>query len=216
MPQDVFDGDVVVIAGESNAATALVQAFGAYGCKVMRLRPTTAGTSAVGQVTADLIEPESIRTAFDRIVEAVGTPTVLVNAGHCAIQRSLLDTGLAEWRHAMGAEFDSSFFTATEFARRRVAAGKTGAILDVVVGTVDPQRPGHRDAAAGGVENQVRCLALEWARDGIRVNALACGCTDAALAELRLARELGWAAIYLCSPYAAYVTGQTLRVHAAA
>ena len=95
----------------------------------------------------------------------------------------------------------------------------------------------HNAAAKAGVGNLTKSLAVEWAPDGIRVNALAPGLfphedmrddlkalrpegesVDARRSPAgRLGRlhELGWAVTWLCSPYAAFVTGHTLVVDGA-
>ena len=95
----------------------------------------------------------------------------------------------------------------------------------------------HNTAAKAGVGNLTKTLAVEWAPDGVRVNALAPGLfphedmradlqalrtegedVDARRSPAgRLGRlhELGWAATWLCSPYAAFVSGHTLVVDGA-
>ena len=94
----------------------------------------------------------------------------------------------------------------------------------------------HSAAAKAGVDNLTESLAVEWAPDSIRVNTLAPDCSptgtpddlkalrpegesvDARRSPAgRLGRlhELGWAVTWLCSPYAAFVTGHTLVVDGA-
>ena len=88
----------------------------------------------------------------------------------------------------------------------------------------------HSAAAKAGVTNLTQSLAVEWAPHGIRVNCLAPGLFphDDLPPRLRRGRteaddarrvpagrvgrphELGWAATYLCSPYATYLSGHTL------
>jgi NAD(P)-dependent dehydrogenase (short-subunit alcohol dehydrogenase family) len=90
----------------------------------------------------------------------------------------------------------------------------------------------HSASAKAGVVSMTKTLAVEWAPDGVRVNAIAPGLfphedmpeairavRDEALDASRQPagrpgepRELGWAATYLCSPYASFITGHVLVV----
>ena len=115
-----------------------------------------------------------------------------------------------------------------------------GAILNIGATYAWTGGPGaaHSAAAKAGVTNLTMTLAVEWAEHGIRVNTLApghvparrhAGAHDARTgprATPRPARrfppdasdgshELGWAATYLCSPFAAYVTGHTFVIDGA-
>ena len=127
---------------------------------------------------------------------------------------------------------DGTFFCSTEFARRRIAAGEGGAVLNIGATYSWTGGPGtaHSAAAKAGVTNLTQSLAVEWAPHGIRVNCLAPGLFphDDLPPRLRRGRteaddarrvpagrvgrphELGWAATYLCSPYATYLSGHTL------
>ncbi|MDB5430171.1 MAG: fadH [Caulobacter sp.] len=106
----------------------------------------------------------------------------------------------AAWRAQAGPGYDGVFFCATEFARRRLAAKAGGCILVLV------PAPDDRDPAAAAIShavaNLVRTLAVEWARDGIRINAIS--------SALATPEQLSPLIAYLCSPHAAYVTGAVL------
>jgi len=197
VPASSFAGQVVLVAGRSRAADCIAEAFRSYACTVLRLGAEPAD--------GDLANPDAIRAAFDAFAQSDRLPHILVHAGAAETPPRLLDTSGAQWRSALATEYDAPFFVASEFARRRIAAGGGGAVLDVHTGAGGA----HDEAAAGGLANQVRCLALEWARDGLRVNGLACRVADAVL-EGATAQALCCAVLYLCSPYAAYVTGHTM------
>jgi NAD(P)-dependent dehydrogenase (short-subunit alcohol dehydrogenase family) len=213
MPGDIFAGNVVVVAGDSAAAQAVADGFLPYACQVVRLCSVP---GAKGAIVTDLREPAGIKKAFDEIEAAHGPASILVNALHCDRRMAMVDTFFDAWRDAIELEYDSPFFLATEFARRRFVAAEPGAVLNVMVDAASTStRPAHRAAATGGLENQNRSLAMEWARDGIRVNGLACGCSDADLRDPTKAAEMAWVATWLCSPYAAYITGHTMAIHGA-
>jgi NAD(P)-dependent dehydrogenase (short-subunit alcohol dehydrogenase family) len=135
---------------------------------------------------------------------------------------------------------DGTFFCSQELHRRIVAKGLGGgAIVNILATQSFTGGPGmaHNAAAKAAVGNLTKSLAVEWAPDGVRVNALAPGLfphedmrddlkalrpegesVDARRSPAgRLGRlhELGWAVTWLCSPYAAFVTGHTLVVDGA-
>ena len=136
------------------------------------------------------------------------------------------------WRVVTQIVLDGTFFCSGEFARRRIDRGEGGAVLNIGATYSWTGGPGTADSAAAkaGVTNLTQTLAVEWAPHGIRVNCLAPGLFphEDLPARLREGRtetddagrvpagrvgrphELGWAATYLCSPYAAYLSGHTL------
>ena len=139
------------------------------------------------------------------------------------------------WRAVVGIVLDGTFHCSREFARRRIASGGGGAIVNIGASYAWTGGPGfaHSAAAKAGVKNLTETLAVEWAPYGIRVNLLVPGLMPHAdeTAEIRgvpergqeedtrspagrvgQPRELGWAATYLASDYASYVTGATLTV----
>jgi NAD(P)-dependent dehydrogenase (short-subunit alcohol dehydrogenase family) len=129
---------------------------------------------------------------------------------------------------------DGTFFCSRELHTRLLAAGHGGSILNIVSTAAETGGPGmvHSAAAKAGVVSLTKTLAVEWARAGIRVNAIAPGLfphddmpeairavRDESVDDSRQPvgragqpRELGWAATYLCSPYAAFITGHVLVV----
>jgi len=194
------------------------------------------GAKAMG-AAADVRDPAQIAAAFDEAEAALGPVTILINnaAGNFpALAEKLSPNG---WRAVTQIVLDGTFFCAQEFARRRIEAGGGGAILNIGATYSWTGGPGTAASAAAkaGVDNLTKSLAVEWAPAGIRVNALAPGLfphedlpavlRDGLPEDLgahtipagRVGRvhELGWAATYLCSPFAAYITGHTLVVDGA-
>ena len=107
----------------------------------------------------------------------------------------------AEWRVTLDHGLDECFRLAQAFAAQRRAAGRGGAVL--FVGAPEQALGSDHAAAAGALGNLTKTLGVEWARDGIRVNAILTTDTSETLGNL---------AAYLCSDYAAYVTGAIMGI----
>lgn len=106
-----------------------------------------------------------------------------------------------EWRSAIAAGLDSRFEAAKAFNEANRAAGSGGAIL--FIGSPEQQAGAEQAAAAGALGNLTKSLAVEWARDGIRVNTVLTNDGGPALGAM---------AAYLLSDYAAYVTGAVMGI----
>jgi NAD(P)-dependent dehydrogenase (short-subunit alcohol dehydrogenase family) len=180
----------------------------------------------------DVRDPEAIASAFDDIESRCGPVDVLVNnaAGNFPVLAERMSPNA--WRAVTQIVLDGTFFCSTELARRAIAAGREAVILNIgaTYSWTGGPSTAHSAAAKAGVTNLTMSLAVEWASHGIRVNCLAPGLfphddlpevlqrgrsperDDASVPAGRVGRphELGWAATYMCSPYAAYLTGHTL------
>jgi len=191
----------------------------------------------------DIREPERVAQTFDAIEASLGPVSVLVNnaAGNFPVPAERMSPN--GWRTVTQIVLDGTFFCSAEFARRRLARKQGGAILNIGATYSWTGGPGtaHSAAAKAGVTNLTQSLAVEWAPDDIRVNCLAPGLflhddhpaaltqgikggagrdyvnADATVPGGRTGflHELGWAATYLCSPFAAYVTGHTFVIDGA-
>ena len=195
------------------------------------------GTRVV-TVECDIREPEQIAAAFDAAEEQLTRPTVLINNAAANFPVPAEDMSPNAWRTVVDITLNGTFFCAREHARRHLAAGTPAAIVNVGASYAWTGGPGfaHSAAAKAGVKNMVETLAVEWGPYGIQVNGLVPGLvphedmtadirgnldrapeTDARQPALRTGRlrELGWAATWLASPYARFVSGHTLVVDGA-
>ncbi len=194
-----------------------------------------------GQVMAvgcDIREPEQIAAAFAAAEERFGLPATLVNNAAANFPVPAEDMSPNAWRTVVDITLNGTFFMAREFARRHLLAGTSASIINVGASYAWTGGPGfaHSAAAKAGVKNLTETLAVEWAPYGIRVNGLVPGLfphedmtadiqgnlartsdKDECQPALRVGRlrELGWAATYLASPFAAFIAGHTLVVDGA-
>ncbi|MCX5583564.1 SDR family oxidoreductase [Streptomyces erythrochromogenes] len=202
-----------------------------------------ASVPGAGRVTAavcDIRDPERVAEVFDAAQAALGLPDVLVNNAAANFPSPAEDLSPNAWRAVVDITLTGTWFMTREFGRRHLAAGTPGAIVNIGASYAWTGGPGfaHSAAAKAGVKNLVETLAVEWGPYGIQINGLvpglfphadmtadirggleraAPGAKDARQPALRVGvpRELGWAATFLASPYARFVTGHTLVVDGA-
>ena len=126
----------------------------------------------------DIREPEQIAAAFDAAdARRSGCPGVLVNNAAANFPVPAEDMSPNAWRTVVDITLNGTFFCAREFARRHLAAGTPGSIVNVGASYAWTGGPGfaHSAAAKAGVKNMVETLAVEWGPYGIQVNGLVPG-----------------------------------------
>ncbi|MFE2879947.1 SDR family oxidoreductase [Streptomyces roseus] len=206
-------------------------------------RQELSAVPGAGRVTAavcDIRDPERIAEVFDAAQAAFGLPDVLVNNAAANFPSPAEDLSPNAWRAVVDITLTGTWFMTREFGRRHLGAGTPGSIVSIGASYAWTGGPGfaHSAAAKAGVKNLVETLAVEWGPYGIQVNGLVPGlfphadmtedirgglersapdAKDSRQPALRVGapRELGWAATFLASPYARFITGHTLVVDGA-
>lgn len=190
-----------------------------------------AGGRAV-PVALDVTDPVAITNAVDLVAEALGTPTILVNnAGMPDAQRAhkmpleLVDAVLAT-------NLRGPWLLSTEVARRLIDAGRPGRIINI--SSMSAYHYSGEGAALycttkAAVNRMTETLAVEWARYGINVNAIAPGAFASEMMDGMLERmgdiaagfprrrigvpeQLESTLLYLSSPASDAVTGTIVKV----
>jgi 3-oxoacyl-[acyl-carrier protein] reductase len=191
----------------------------------------TSSGSAVEGIAGDISRRQDVRRAVERCVERFGRLDVFVaNAGITSVQ-PLLDIDDASWQRILDVNLTGTFLCTQEAAR--VMARSSGGAIVVTASTnafwVEANMAAY-NASKGGVVAFVRTAALDLASFGIRVNAVEPGVVRTRLAAFvtenpsaaadylkriplnRFAEpgDVADAVLFLASPEAAYITGQTL------
>jgi NAD(P)-dependent dehydrogenase (short-subunit alcohol dehydrogenase family) len=240
-----LDGRVAIVTGASSGLGArFARVLDAAGAKVVlvarRLERLEALASELGDalpVRCDLQDTDALDDVVRGALDRYGRLDVLVNNAGMVDAEPAIDEPLERFQEVLAVNLVAPFALAQRAARAMLDGdGGGGTIVNVAsilglrgVGQI-PQA-GYA-ASKGGVVNLTRELAAQWARKGIRVNAIAPGWFESEMTEDMFAEESGhkWVArrapmgrhgregeldgalLYLASDASSYVTGQILAV----
>ncbi len=217
---------------DNGAAVALV-ARRADRLSDLKRSIAAAGGRAVA-IEADVTDRAAMTRAFDTAEKSFGTVTILVNnAGIAQSPTRAIEVSAEEWRKVLAIDLDAVFHNAQEAARRMLAAGKPGAIINIssVLGFGVSKGVAAYATAKAAVVQITKALAVELAFKGVRVNAIAPGwfvteindkylMSEAGVAikrEIPMGRfgnegDLDGALLLLASDAGSYITGATIVV----
>jgi len=181
----------------------------------------------------DVTDSTSVRAAFDTLAARGQVADILVNNAGVAVSRPLLEQTEADWDCVVDTNLKGAWLMSQEAARRLVAAGLPGCIVNIASITGERVAGGVAPYAASkaGLIHLTRAMALELARSNVRVNALAPGyvvtelnagfLSSAAGERLRAripqqrfgrAEDLDGPLLLLASEAGAFMTGSVLAV----
>jgi glucose 1-dehydrogenase len=197
------------------------------------LQASAVGGQTVTCIAADTSSPAAVEDLFDALAEALPHLNVFVANAGSGVVTPFLDIQLDEWERTLALNLTGTFLGCQQAARAMARSPQPNmAILVVSSIRAVGARPGRLaySVTKAGLNQLVRVAAYELAPVGIRVNALSPGITATPLAlegnpeifaemtkEVPLGRagtpqDMAGAALYLCSPAAAFVTGTNLVI----
>ena len=190
--------------------------------------------AAFHAVQADLSSLESIERIVGESVEFGGRIDILVNNAGIIRRADAIDFTEKDWDDVMNVNLKSTFFLTQAAARRMLADGQGGKIINIasLLSFQGGIRIPSYTASKSGLAGLTRLLACEWAAKGINVNAIAPGYfvtnnTEALRSDPKRSSEilgripagrwgdpgdLGGAVVFLASAAADYVHGVVLPV----
>ena len=246
LPQDCFrDQIAVVTGGGTGLGLEISRGLAGLGANVTILSRSAENHAAlldegkangwsVAAATLDVREGKDVARVTAEVLERTGRIDILVNnaAGNfvCPAERLSFNA----WRAVLGIVLDGTFFCSREFGRSMLANGG-GQILNIVATYAWTGMAGvvHSASAKAGVLAMTKTLASEWARKGVRVNAIAPGPFESKGAASNLWPDDEWAeklrrgiplgrfgtseeialhCLYMLSPASQWMTGECVVV----
>jgi len=247
LSENSLKGKVAIITGGGTGiGLAIAKRFGALGATLVigsrnsrNLERGNADLRLTGfdslAVQIDVRKTEQVDEMVHRVLHHYGRIDILVNNAAGNFISRAEDLSPNGWDAVIGIVLNGSFYCSRAVGRHMIERGKGGSIVSVLANYVWTGSAGtvHSAAAKAGVMSMTQTLAVEWARHGIRVNAVAPGPIESAGAARQLwnsaeaveritrtvplgrwgqPSEVADAVAFLVSEHASFITGETLTI----
>ena len=233
----------LVTGASRGIGQAIALALGRQGAKVVGTATTEQGAAAIQcsfddqglqglGLTLDVTDVDAIASVMKQIKDTLGAPSILVNNAGITRDNLLMRMKEDEWGAVLDTNL-SSIFRLSKACLRGMMKAKRGRIINIASVVAVTGNPGQANycAAKAGMIGFSKSLAREVGTRGITVTAIAPGFIDtdmtrsladdqreSLIKQIPLGRlgevsDIASAAVFLASPQAAYITGETLHVN---
>jgi 3-oxoacyl-[acyl-carrier protein] reductase len=240
-PPDFLKNDIALVTGASRGiGQAIAQSLAAAGARVIGTATSESGAAAISAslgaqgrgAVLDVGNAASIDALLADLDAKNEMPTILVNNAAITRDNLLLRLKPEDWDAVIATNL-TSVFRLSKGCLKRMMKARNGRIISLtsIVGVTGNPGQANYAAAKAGILGFTKSLAKEIASRGVTVNAVAPGFIDTdmtrALGEEQRAALIGQvpmerlgsvddiaaSVLFLCSPGASYITGQTLHVN---
>ncbi len=247
--------NVLVTGSTSGIGQAIAIRFAEEGCNVainFRNKPSEANETekmarmaqmmetmgqhghAVVPVQGDIAREEDVVRMVEETIKKLGGLDILINNAGIQTSKSSHELEMADFDRVLNVNLRGAFMCARQSIQHWLATNKPGTIINISSVHQIVPKPKYigYSASKGAMANLTRTLALEYAGNGIRVNAIGPGATvtpinrawvddplkrqqvtsHIPLDRVGTSEEMAAVTAFLCSDEASYITGQTLYV----
>lgn len=237
----LLTGQVALVTGASRGiGREIAGELAAAGARVVGTATSGSGASGIGDslgaagrgIVLDIADDDSVAAALKDVQQAEGPPTILVNNAGITRDDLLLRMKTDDW-HAVIDTNLSGVYRLTKSCLRGMMKAKTGRIINIasVIAVAGNAGQSNYAAAKAGIIGFSKSLAREIASRNITVNVVAPGFIDTdmtsalperqrqdLLGQVPLGRlgnggDIAAATVFLASPAASYITGETLHIN---
>lgn len=238
--KELFKDQVVfVTGGGSGIGFSIAKGFLELGAKVIiasrKIEKIEKAAKELGEnckgMELDIRQAEKAEEVIKSIVNEFGKLDILVNNAGGQFPSAAENISINGWNAVINNNLNGTFYMSRAAFLHAFQEQKSGIIINIIA-NIYRGFPGmsHTGAARAGVDNLTKSLAVEWSRYKIRVNAVAPGIIHSSgleqyppqlldninanipLKRMGTCEEVAYPVLFLASPMASYVTGETLYV----
>jgi len=243
-PLDLTGRSAVVIGGGTGIGRAIAIGLARAGADVAPtsrrrdvVEAAAAEIEAVGRrairITSDIASEESLRAVLKAAIDAFGKVDILVNSAGITKRTPTIDVSDREWNEILDTNLTGTLRACRVFGKHMIER-RYGRVINIgsLTSFVALMEVAAYSASKAAVASLTKSLAIEWARTGVNVNAIAPGVfrtplneglldgtirgrellTRTPMARFGQVEELAGAAVFLASEAASFVTGHILAV----
>ncbi len=225
--------EIALLFSEMGASVAIVD-INKEGARAVAKEIDPSGRYSIS-IRADVTKHTQVEAAVNDAWDHFGSLDILVNNAGICINEPLEKMSFANWQKVMDVNLTAVFHFSQTVAQRMIKRGKGGSIINIasMSGLIvnRPQPQAAYNTSKAGVVHLTKSCASEWARYGIRVNAISPGYTltemtcrpqmlplhegwrkDTPMGRLAEPAEIAAAALFLATNASSYITGHNLIV----